>query len=150
VIDENEIRSLIPHSGSMCLLQRVERWEESSITCSSATHHDANHPLRRDGVLSAIHLIEYGAQACAIHGGLVDRAAGEKTAKPGMLTALRDCKLHVERIDDIATPLTITARKLIASGGGSMYQFEVRAGERMLADGRVSVMTGTTALPSSG
>ena len=142
MIDGNEIRGLIPHAGSMCLLQRVERWDDTSIACSTTTHRDASHPLRRDGVLSAIHLIEYGAQACAIHGGLLSGAAGEKSARPGMLTALRDCRLHVERIDDIDAPLAITAKKLVASGGGSMYQFEVRAGERMLAEGRVSVMTG--------
>ncbi|HZP11204.1 MAG TPA: hypothetical protein VFB36_02150 [Nevskiaceae bacterium] len=141
MIDEAEIRTLIPHAGAMSLLERVERWDERAITCSSATHRRADHPLRRDGMLSAIHLIEYGAQACAIHGGLVARAAGEKAAKPGMLTALRDCRMHVERVDDIDGELTIGARKIAASGAGSMYQFEVRAGERMLAEGRVSVMT---------
>ncbi len=148
MIDEAEIRSLIPHAESMCLLQRVDDWNESSITCSTTTHRDAKHPLRSDGILSAIHLIEYGAQACAIHGGLLSRAAGEKSAKPGMLTALRDCKMHVEHVDNVDVRLTIIARKLIASGGGSMYQFAVKAGERVLAEGRVSVMT-LTELPSS-
>lgn len=141
MIDQEEIRRLIPHAGAMCLLERVEHWDESAITCTTVTHVRADHPLRRNGMLSAIHLVEYAAQACAIHGGLVARAAGETSAKPGMLTALRDCRIQVDRVDDIDERLTITARKLIASGSGSMYQFEVRAGERVLADGRVSVMT---------
>lgn len=148
MIGETEIRTLVPHAGAMCLLERVTDWDDASIACSTMTHRDANHPLRRDDALAAIHLIEYGAQACAIHGGLLSRAAGEKSAKPGMLTALRECKLHVERIDEIEVPLTIAAKKIAASGAGSMYQFEVRAGERLLAEGRISVMT-VTALPSS-
>jgi predicted hotdog family 3-hydroxylacyl-ACP dehydratase len=141
VIDQAEIRALIPHAGTMCLLERVERWDQTAIACSTTTHRDAENPLRRDGALAAIHLIEYGAQAVAIHGGLIGRAAGDKSAKPGMLTALRDCRLHVDRVDDIAVPLTIAATKIAASGAGSMYQFEVKAGERVLAGGRVSVMT---------
>lgn len=147
MIGEAEIRTLVPHADAMCLLQSVERWDEDSIACETTTHRDVDQPLRRDGQLSAIHLIEYGAQAVAIHGGLVARASGASVVKPGMLTALRDCKLHVERVDDVPTRLSISARKLVASGAGSMYQFEVRAGERVLAEGRVSVMT--TALPSS-
>ena len=81
LIDKAEIRSLIPHAGAMCLLDAVTAWDEQSITCLSDTHRDPANPLRRQGRLSVLHAIEYGAQAAAIHGALCARAAGQ-TASP--------------------------------------------------------------------
>jgi predicted hotdog family 3-hydroxylacyl-ACP dehydratase len=140
LIGRDEIRSLIPHAGSMCLLDSVEQWDDVSVRCSTRTHLDSAHPLRRDGRLAAIHLIEYGAQAMALHGGLLTRRDTGGGAAPGMLIAVRDCVLHVARVDDIDAPLMVSARKLLASTSGWMYQFEVRAGDRTLAQGRVAAM----------
>src|SRR4029453_19855 len=67
-INKAEIRTLIPHSGLMCLLDEVVQWDDQSIACISNTHRDPANPLRRHGRLSAIHAFEYGAQAAAIHG----------------------------------------------------------------------------------
>src|SRR5205814_1511307 len=44
--EQFEIRSLIPHSGSMCLLERVLEWDDRSIVCASNTHRDPINPLR--------------------------------------------------------------------------------------------------------
>jgi predicted hotdog family 3-hydroxylacyl-ACP dehydratase len=140
LLGHDEIRALIPHAGAMCFLETVEAWDDASVTCTTRTHQDPAHPLRRNGQLSAVHLIEYGAQAMAVHGGLLARRNGGRKAAPGMLTALRDCVLHVERVDDIAAPLTVIARKLFASASGWMYQFEISAGNEKLTEGRVSVI----------
>src|SRR6059058_4587817 len=85
-IDKAEIRRLIPHAGTMCLLDSVLGWDDESIVCTTNTHRDEANPLRRDGRLSALHALEYGAQAAAIHGGLRARAAGT-TAPPCYLAA---------------------------------------------------------------
>ncbi|PYI82543.1 MAG: phosphotransferase, partial [Verrucomicrobia bacterium] len=69
-IGKAEIRTLIPHSGLMCLLDSVIEWDDQSIICISNTHRDPANPLRREGQLSAVHAFEYGAQAAAVHGGL--------------------------------------------------------------------------------
>jgi len=140
MIGREEIRSLIPHAGSMCLLESVEQWDDASVRCTTQSHLDPANPLRSDGRLSAIHLIEYGAQAMAVHGGLLARRDAGAKAAPGVLTALRDCSLHVQRVDDIVAPLTVSARKLLAGASGWMYQFEISADGRKLADGRASVM----------
>ena len=92
-INKPEIRALIPHSGLMCLLDRVMEWDDRSIVCLSNTHRHPANPLRRDGQLSAVHAFEYGAQAVAVHGGLRARSAGV-TAPPGYLAALRDAHLQ--------------------------------------------------------
>src|SRR5437762_13790353 len=94
-IHNAEIRTLIPHSGSMCLLDSVTQWDDRSIVCVTNTHRDPANPLRRAGRLSALHAFEYGAQAAAVHGGLRARSAGA-TAPPGYLAALRNARLRSE------------------------------------------------------
>lgn len=138
-VGRDEILRLIPHQGGMCLLDTVVRWGEADIACGTTTHRDPANPLRHDGALAAIHLAEYGAQAMAIHGGLLGRARGEPVRR-GLLVTLRDLRLTVARIDDITAPLAVTARRLIANPDGQLYAFEVRAAERTLASGRVGVI----------
>ncbi|MDB5969850.1 MAG: putative 3-hydroxydecyl-(acyl carrier protein) dehydratase [Hydrocarboniphaga sp.] len=135
MIDRETILGLIPHAGRMCLLDRVVGWDADRVLCSSDSHRADDHPLRADGQLSAIHLIEYAAQAAAVHGGLLVRAPS-----PGVLASVRDLQLQVGRIDDIDAPLEITAHRRIASAAGSIYDFEVSAAGRQLASGRLSVM----------
>jgi len=139
LIDKSKIRNLIPHSGTMCLLDDVVRWDDESIVCISNTHRDANNPLRRGGQLSAVHALEYGAQAAAIHGGLRARAAGT-TAPPCYLAALRDTHLHVVRLDDFASPLEVRVQRLFGDGGNTIYQCSISTDGAPIADGRVTIM----------
>jgi predicted hotdog family 3-hydroxylacyl-ACP dehydratase len=132
-----ELRTLIPHAADMCLLERIVSAGDSELVCATFSHLSPTNPLRRAGKLAALHLAEYGAQTMAVHGGL--QSAGE-AARGGMLVAIRELRLHVERIDDIESELTVHAVKLVAHTGGRIYSFSARAGERELATGRVSVM----------
>ena len=138
-INKAEIRTLIPHSGLMCLLDRVNEWDDRSIVCISNTHRDPANPLRRDGRLSAVHAFEYAAQAAAVHGGLRARSVGA-TAPPGYLAALRDAHLHVMRLDDVASPLQICAYRLFGEAANTVYECRVSAGNILLADGRITIM----------
>src|SRR5207249_3624080 len=138
-INKAEIRTLIPHSGSMCLLDEVTQWDDRSIVCATNTHRDPANPLRRNGHLSALNAFEYGAQAAAVHGGLRARAAGT-TAPPGYLAALRDAQLHVDRLDDIGEPLQVRARRLFGEVVDAVYECEISAGGKLLASGRVTIM----------
>jgi len=135
-----EFGPLIPHKGTMCLLETVEQWDRDAIRAVTRTHRDPANPLARDGRLAGVHLIEYGAQGMAVHCGLVDRMLGRPTGRPGVLVAARDVALHVARFDDIAAPLVILARRLVANASGWLYSFEVQGEGRTLAGGRVSVM----------
>jgi predicted hotdog family 3-hydroxylacyl-ACP dehydratase len=138
-INKAEIRTLIPHSGLMCLLDEVTQWDDRSITCVTTTHRDPANPLRRDGRLSALHAFEYGAQAAAVHGGLRARSVGE-IAPPGYLAALRDAHLHAARLDDIASPLRICANHLVGEGANTIYECRVLAGNILLANGRITIV----------
>ena len=139
LIGRDEIAALIPHAGRMCLLESVESWSESQIHCRTSSHRDPENPLRRDGALAAVHLVEYGAQAMAVHGGLLERAKGN-SARPGLLVAVRDLTLEVARLDSIEAPLLVHAKRLVANTGGWLYSFEVEANGRKLASGRVAVI----------
>jgi predicted hotdog family 3-hydroxylacyl-ACP dehydratase len=126
---------LIPHAGSMCLLDRVVANSGDDIQCVTRTHTDPNHPLRRAGQLSALHLIEYAAQAMAAHGALESGGV-----QRGMLASVRDLRLHVERIDDIDTELTIHATRRLAQSAGSLYDFTVHGSGRLLCEGRIAIV----------
>lgn len=132
-------RSLVPHGGEMCLLTRIVRVTDREIVCATESHSSPTNPLRRDGQLAALHLAEYGAQTMAIHGGLSTAAAG---ARAGMLAAIRDLVLLVDRLDDLDGELTIHAVRLVANPQGQIYSFSARAGSRELGHGRVSVVLG--------
>jgi predicted hotdog family 3-hydroxylacyl-ACP dehydratase len=141
-INKTEIRTLIPHSGSMCLLDSVTGWDDRSIACISNTHRDPANPLRRNGRLSAVHAFEYAAQAAAVHGGLRARAVGV-TAPPGYLAAIRDARLHMLRLDDFASPLQIYANRLFGEAANTVYECQVSAGDVLLAEGRITIMLRT-------
>jgi predicted hotdog family 3-hydroxylacyl-ACP dehydratase len=138
-IKKEEIRTLIPHSGLMCLLDEVIQWDDRSITCVTNTHCDPANPLRRDGHLSALHAFEYGAQAAAVHGGLRARSIGT-AAPPGYLAALRDGRLRVVRLDDITSPLQVCANRLFGDGANTVYECRVSADEVLIAEGRVTIV----------
>src|SRR5438128_1705107 len=138
-IDKAEIRRLIPHAGTMCLLDSVLGWDDESIVCTTNTHRDQANPLRRDGRLSALHAFEYGAQAAAVHGGLRARSVGT-TAAPGYLAALRDGRLHVSRLDYIHLPLRICATRLFGDRANTVYECLISAANVLVAEGRIIIV----------
>lgn len=140
MLDKSQWEHLIPHRGTMCLLDAVIEWDESRIHARAVSHRDPENPLRADGRLHAVNLCEYGAQAMAVHGGLLARRAGDAAA-PGLLVSLREVKLHVSRIDDLSDELDVHARRLMVGADAMQYQFCVEHAGVVLAEGRAAVMT---------
>jgi predicted hotdog family 3-hydroxylacyl-ACP dehydratase len=136
---KGEWQDLIPHRGAMCLLDAVVDWNETSIHARTDSHRLAGNPLRSDGVLRAVHLCEYAAQAMAIHGGLLARRDG-RVAAPGFLVSLRAVRLHTARIDDLAGALDVHAEKLLDGGGSWQYAFRIEHAGAVLADGRAAII----------
>jgi predicted hotdog family 3-hydroxylacyl-ACP dehydratase len=132
-------QALIPHQGAMCLLDEIVAWDANAIHMRSCSHLSADNPLRSDGRLRSVHLSEYGAQAMAVHGGLLAREAGG-VAAPGLLVSLRAVELFVERIDDLAGMLDIHAEKLVGSEASWQYAFRVEHDGVLLARGRAAVL----------
>ncbi|MET0289019.1 MAG: phosphotransferase [Pseudoxanthomonas sp.] len=148
-----QIARLIPHQGLMCLWEHVVAWNDTRIVLRSQGHRDAQHPLRSQGRLRALHLCEYGAQAMAVHGGLLGQASGAPV-RPGVLVALRGVHLHVDFIDALPGALQCEADVLMQSEDSQQYGFRIlHAGPHeateVLAEGRASVMLGPLP-PSQG
>jgi predicted hotdog family 3-hydroxylacyl-ACP dehydratase len=134
-----EWQHLIPHAGTMCLLDEVVAWDESRLHACSTSHLRADNPLRAGGMLHAVNLCEYAAQAMAVHGALRERDAGGP-ARPGFLVALRDVHLRVERVDEIEGSLQVHVECLIALADSLQYAFRVEHAGVLLASGRAAVI----------
>jgi len=139
VLSRAALAALVPHRGSMCLLEEVLSADDDGIICRAISHRDGAHPLREDGCLSAVCGIEYAAQAMAVHGALRGKAAGGPQDGAGMLAAARHVVFNVERLDDIAEDLLVSARRLGAEQGWLLYEFAIHAGGRELVRGRATV-----------
>jgi len=141
-LDRAGIAARIPHSGSMCLLDRLDGWDAEVIRCSTTTHRLAENPLRTAGGLLAPNAIEYAAQAMALHGGLL--AAEGSTPSAGFLASARNVRLAVARLDDIEGALHVQARRLSGDERQILYEFTVNADDgRTLAEGRAVVVLNT-------
>ncbi|HEX5960026.1 MAG TPA: phosphotransferase [Rhodanobacteraceae bacterium] len=130
---------LIPHAGAMCLLDEVVHWDATRLHARSASHRRTDNPLRADGMLHAVNLCEYAAQAMAVHGALRAREAGGR-ARPGYLVALREVAFAVERVDDLDGKLQVHVECLLALADSLQYAFRVEHHGRVLASGREAVM----------
>lgn len=131
-----DVAALIPHAGAMCLLRGVVRWDAGHVVCEADSHLSPGNPLRARGRLSAACGAEYGMQAAALHGALLDGAR----PPAGRVASLRDVVFHVERLDDAAYPvLIVTARLLHREAGGLLYAFDVAGAGRCLMEGRGAV-----------
>lgn len=139
MLTREDILSMIPHQGGMCLWDRVLQWDEASVQLQAGNHRDPDHPLRHDGQLGAIHLCEYGAQAMAVHGGLRARDHGGRAA-PGVLVALRDVHLHVAHIDHLPGTIEVHAQVLVEAEASQQYGFRILHEGQLLAEGRAAVM----------
>ncbi|WP_076997143.1 hydroxymyristoyl-ACP dehydratase [Variovorax sp. KK3] len=141
-LDRAGIARLIPHSGSMCLLDRLESWDTHHVHCSTCSHRHADNPLRTARGLLSPNLIEYAAQAMALHGGLIAQEGSPPSA--GFLASARNVRLAVARLDDVEGALQVHAQRVSGDASQVLYEFTVKndAG-RALAEGRAVVVLNT-------
>lgn len=128
---------LLPHHGSMCLLEKIVAWDRQQILGSSQSHRNPLNPLRKNDKLSAIHALEYGMQAIAIHGGLLHPG---QTTTLSYLAALREVKLYVTRLDTIDPPLDIEAHCLLNQGDNSIYSLKVSSLNKIIVTAQVTII----------
>lgn len=146
ILSRERIEALIPHKHAMCLWDEVLAWDAQRIRLRTCGHRAADHPLRSDGQLRALHLCEYGAQAMAVHGGLLAAAPGAPV-RPGMLVALREVVLRAARIDLLPGPLECEAEQLAAGEDSQLYAFRIFHAGEALAEGKATVMLGPAGSP---
>jgi predicted hotdog family 3-hydroxylacyl-ACP dehydratase len=137
LMNRAQIAGLIPHEGTMCLLDGVLQWDASRIVCLSRNHRAADNPLRANGRLPAVCGVEYAAQAMAVHGGL----AGGFVRKPraGYLASLRDVECLRDCLDDLDGDLVVEAERLAGDGAHVIYRFRLRVGDVEVLSGQALV-----------
>jgi len=145
------VDTLLPHAGRMRLIDRIVSYDEQRIVCESESHRAAEHPLAEGGALSIVAGLEYGAQAMAIHGGLLAAMAQphRTRARQGFLVAASDLNWFVERLDVCASPLIIEAVNELRSEQHVAYRFEIRTTDMTLLKGRASVLLDAPILQSA-
>ncbi len=137
MLDRARILELIPHQGTMCLLDEVIDWSEHDITCRTRSHLALDNPLRLNGRLSTLCGIEYGLQAAALHGALADGAP----QSAGYLAALRSVDIVGTRLDDACVgALDVTAQLELRNADALIYAFQLRSsGGVALLSGRATI-----------
>lgn len=134
-----DIEALIPHKGTMCLLDSVLDWSAQYVHCRTRSHQRSDNPLRRDDRLRAVHLCEYGAQAMAVHGGLLAAEDGG-VARPGLLVSLRGMQIDLAWLHDLGGELDVRAEVLLTSADSWQYRVVIAHGGLQIATGRAAVM----------
>jgi predicted hotdog family 3-hydroxylacyl-ACP dehydratase len=145
-LNHTQIAALIPHSGSMCLLDQMLSATTQHIVCVASNHRDATHPLRtRSGLLSTC-AIEYAAQAMALHGALLGADADARAGaapRAGYLASARGVRLRRMRLDDLPQHLHIEATRQAGDGRQILYAFQVSHAGQPVAEGRAAVVLNT-------
>ena len=139
-LDRAAISERIPHAGRMVLLDAVDAWDDEHIVCRTESHRDPANPLAVNGQLSSVCAIEYAAQAMAIHGSLSARREHSERPRAGFLASVRNVRMDVKRLDDLAGALTVKATRESGDDARVLYAFEVRAGAQVLVAGRAAVV----------
>lgn len=145
--DHRAIAALIPHQGTMCLLERVVHWDRAAIVCEAISHRDPANPLRSAGGLLAPCAIEYAAQAMAVHGALVGKEDG-RPPSPGYLASARAVSLLRWRLDDLPGVLRIEVTRGAGDDRQVLYAFAVSHAGEPVAAGRATVVLNTPLEPA--
>jgi predicted hotdog family 3-hydroxylacyl-ACP dehydratase len=143
LLDRQQIARLIPHCGSMVLIDEVAHWDERTLIAHTESHLRADNPLRDEQGLHIACGIEYAAQAMALHGALWSehKSQGDAgRARLGLLANVREVGFLAHRLDEDSTALTIEVSLLSGSSQVAMYEFAVRSSARPLLSGRATVV----------
>ena len=136
-LDHAAIAARLPHTGRMCLLDRVLQWDEHRIRCSAVSHRDADNPLREGAGLATLAGIEYAAQAAAVHGALL---RGEMLPRSGVLAALKNVISTRPWMHEIVEDIVIEANLLHSDPAGGIFAFAVFASEERILSGQFTLM----------
>ncbi|WP_321324032.1 hypothetical protein [Thiomicrorhabdus sp.] len=123
ILSKSDIEAMIPHAGGMCLLEQVITFSNEEIVCRTQSHLNTDNPLKTDGKLSKMHLIEYGAQAIAVHGGLLERDSDNDQPKLGYIAMLKAVKWG--DFDPLTEFLEIKANAVMRDEISKLYEFTI-------------------------
>ena len=137
LISKNELCRLLPHAGTMCLLDSVLHWDNTSIICTAGSHRNHDNPLRRFQRLPTVCGLEYAAQAIGAHIGLT--ATTRTGLALGFLGSIKDLELYSPYLDECSDDLEIQSKSIFGQDTAFIYTFSIQAGAKVLLEGRSSI-----------
>lgn len=140
MIGKVEIEQMIPHGGQMCLLDEVIMWNQHKVICATMSHRRPSNPLMINGQLGGMMLVEYGAQAAAVHVALLQQ--GSRGGQPAYLGAIKQLALFTDYIDKVEGSLIVEADCLWHNMDGAIYSIQVKSADQPLIAVRISLLQG--------
>ncbi|MFV2055920.1 MAG: phosphotransferase [Thiohalomonadales bacterium] len=134
-IQRDKIAQLIPHGETMCLLDQITEWDEHQIYATTSSHRQQDNPMIENGRMDTIILVEYGAQAAAVHAALQQSGLG--AARPAYLGAIKKLRLFTEVVDASVVELQIQAECIFSDSGGAIYDISAKTPKINLMAGRI-------------
>lgn len=138
LLSKEQICTIIPHGNNMCVLDEVVAVDDKTITCISRNHLLESNPLK-ELKLGVWTLIEYGAQAAAVHKGLTDSDEG-KPANTAYIAQVKNIRVSEPIITD--NILTVNAECLVSDLSAAAYQITISANNKELLSGRITLSLG--------
>lgn len=135
LIQRQQIARLIPHGEAMCLLDQITDWDGHHLSATTASHRRADNPLFENGWMDTVTLVEYGAQAAAVHAALQQSGLG--AVRPAYLGAIKKLRLFTRQVDVSVAELQILAQCVFSDNSGAIYDIHVCAGDIDLLGGRI-------------
>lgn len=138
--DHKWIRAHIPHSGKMCLLDKVQKWNEESITCTTMTHISKDNPMKNNNKLGISSGVEYAAQAMAVHNAILFEETENVHPRGGVITRVQNIQFFTDYLDEHCSALIIMAHRMRAIEDVVHYSFSIFCEEKILISGEVTVV----------
>lgn len=137
-----EIEDLIPHRGSMLLLEEILELDPEAAV-SKARVRDT-WPLFDGSGVSSLVLVELVAQTCGLSNGLGRiRDRGIDSDKKGFLVGIKSAEFHVETLK-VGTLITTEARNRFSFDSFREVAGVARAGDKILGEVVLQVMQADT------
>ncbi|WP_144111831.1 hotdog family protein [Paraburkholderia sp. BCC1886] len=133
------IEAIIPHRGTMLLIDAVERCDTTSLSARATVHADAWYAdPEAGGAMPAWIGIELMAQAIAAHVALCAMQSGGR-ARPGVLLGSRNYTAHRPNFAAGARLLIQITELLRSEAGHGAYECTIHDGELLCADAVIKV-----------
>jgi predicted hotdog family 3-hydroxylacyl-ACP dehydratase len=123
--DTVAVTDLIPHSGSMVLLDRIINYDDQSLTAELVVRDDGL--LGDDKSVPAWAGIEYMAQTIAAYAGMMAKQANEPI-RLGFLLGTRRFSSNIAAFK-IGSKLTIRVNKIIQDDGLGVFDCRIQGGD---------------------
>ena len=146
-MNKQELCQLLPHSGTMCLIDEIISWDSTNLLAQTESHLNCNNPLRHQGAISSIIGVEYAAQTMALHAALLsqqeDPGNSRKQKPGGYLATIRNIRIDADSLyspDSVnLSPLVISVSVLMCDSQGYSYDFTITADNSPLLSGRLTI-----------